>query len=409
MIRSYRLPSSSARGSSIAIRSSRARAPAVDPGIARAGRNARLAQRAADRVGVDPLVAAERGDAPHEILEFGGHCPASRSTSSTATASAIELLRGGRPVLGGAIEEVAREQRHVLAAFAQRRQAHRHDVEPVERDPRGTARPGRAGPDPCWSRRRCATSARIVRAPAHRGELARLEHAQQPRLRAPSACRRSRRGTGCRPPPARTCPAPRVAAPVKAPRSCPNSSASISSRGIAAMLSATNGARPARAEIVDRLRDQLLAGARFARDQHGQVVRARRARSRDRLPASPASGRSAAMSAADLGARAASAGWRAAARSRPRTARPARRGRTAWADSRTRRPRSRARRSPACSAPRRRSPAARDARPASPATTSSPLPSGSTTSVTSTSGTPVRQRAAQLGDARGGGDAMPSR
>jgi hypothetical protein len=29
----------------------------------------------------------------------------------------------------------------------------------------------------------------------------------------------------------------------------------------------------ARAQLVDRLRDQLLAGSRFARDQHGQVVR----------------------------------------------------------------------------------------------------------------------------------------
>ena len=34
---------------------------------------------------------------------------------------------------------------------------------------------------------------------------------------------------------------PRLCAPVKAPRSWPNSSLSISSRGIAAMLMATNG------------------------------------------------------------------------------------------------------------------------------------------------------------------------
>ena len=58
-----------------------------------------------------------------------------------------------------------------------------------------------------------------------------------------------------------------VLAPVKAPRSWPNSSASSRSRGIAAAFSATKGP-PARAMAVQRPRHQLLAGAGLARDQH---------------------------------------------------------------------------------------------------------------------------------------------
>jgi hypothetical protein len=57
-------------------------------------------------------------------------------------------------------------------------------------------------------------------------------------------------------------------APVNAPRSCPNSSLSISSRGIAAQLTLMNGPLAPLARLVDRPRHQLLAGAALALDQH---------------------------------------------------------------------------------------------------------------------------------------------
>ena len=60
-------------------------------------------------------------------------------------------------------------------------------------------------------------------------------------------------------------------APVKAPRSWPNSSLSISSSGMAAQLTATNGPRGALAAQVDGLGDQLLARAALARDQHPRI------------------------------------------------------------------------------------------------------------------------------------------
>ena len=64
-------------------------------------------------------------------------------------------------------------------------------------------------------------------------------------------------------------------APVNAPFSCPNSSDSISSSGIAAQLTRMNGVAGPRRQVVDAARDQLLAGARLADHQH------RRPRRRD--------------------------------------------------------------------------------------------------------------------------------
>ena len=70
---------------------------------------------------------------------------------------------------------------------------------------------------------------------------------------------------------ARTGPACRSRAPVKAPRSWPNSSLSSSVSGSAPQLTATNGLRGARAAVVDRARDELLARAGLALDQHRRV------------------------------------------------------------------------------------------------------------------------------------------
>ena len=58
---------------------------------------------------------------------------------------------------------------------------------------------------------------------------------------------------------------------MNAPRSWPKSSDSSRSFGIAAVLIATNGSGGARAVPVQRARDELLAGAGFAGDEHRRV------------------------------------------------------------------------------------------------------------------------------------------
>jgi hypothetical protein len=58
------------------------------------------------------------------------------------------------------------------------------------------------------------------------------------------------------------------AAPVNAPRSCPNSSLSSTSRGSVAAVDGHEGLIPAGRAIVDRAGDQLPAGAALAEDQH---------------------------------------------------------------------------------------------------------------------------------------------
>ena len=58
---------------------------------------------------------------------------------------------------------------------------------------------------------------------------------------------------------------------MKAPFSRPNSSLSISVDGIAAQLTRTIGRAAARAQLVDPRREQFLAGAGLAEQQHGRV------------------------------------------------------------------------------------------------------------------------------------------
>ena len=60
-------------------------------------------------------------------------------------------------------------------------------------------------------------------------------------------------------------------APVNAPRSKPNSSDSSSSVGSAAQFTFTNGLSRAERRRVERPRDQLLAGAALAANEHGDV------------------------------------------------------------------------------------------------------------------------------------------
>ena len=68
-------------------------------------------------------------------------------------------------------------------------------------------------------------------------------------------------------------PSRALTAPVKAPRSWPNSSLSTSSREKAAQLTLISGRAAARAVVVQRVGDQLLAGAARAADQHREVGR----------------------------------------------------------------------------------------------------------------------------------------
>ncbi len=68
-------------------------------------------------------------------------------------------------------------------------------------------------------------------------------------------------------------PFSRRLAPVNAPFSCPNSSFSISVSGMAAQLIATNGPCAARRQEMQAAREQLLAGAALAQQQHGGLRR----------------------------------------------------------------------------------------------------------------------------------------
>ncbi len=65
----------------------------------------------------------------------------------------------------------------------------------------------------------------------------------------------------------------RVTAPVNAPRSCPNSSLSVSSRESPAQLRSTNGFGRARRAVVDVAREHALAGAGVAEQEHRRRVR----------------------------------------------------------------------------------------------------------------------------------------
>ena len=90
---------------------------------------------------------------------------------------------------------------------------------------------------------------------------------------APAECRRLRRGTACRRCASSKRPIRCAIAPVNAPFSWPNSSLSSRPVGIAAQFNLTNVRAAPPAQVVDRARDQFLAGARLALDQHRRVGR----------------------------------------------------------------------------------------------------------------------------------------
>ena len=170
----------------------------------------------------------------------------------------------GSPSARRRAQEVVGELGNVVEPLAQRRQADRHDVEAVEQilaeqalldQPAQVAMGGGDDADIGLDRR----------AAADRRVLAFLQHAQQAGLRlgrhVADLVEEQRAAVGLLELAGRRA----ARAPVKAPVSWPNSSLSISSRGIAAMLSATNGPLAALAVVVQRARHQFLAGARSRR------------------------------------------------------------------------------------------------------------------------------------------------
>jgi hypothetical protein len=123
-------------------------------------------------------------------------------------------------------------------------------------------RPARSRPrDPCWSRRDAHVDLDRLRA-ADRLHRLLLQHAQHLGLRLQAhvadLVEEERAAVGQLELAARS-----ATAPVNAPFTWPNSSLSISSSGIAAQLTSTNGPLRA-AQRVDGARDQLLAGAVLA-------------------------------------------------------------------------------------------------------------------------------------------------
>ena len=150
----------------------------------------------------------------------------------------LDLLRR-QPFALGKREEVADEVGNVLDALAQRRQPQRHDVEAEEQvlaeqallDQDAQVLVGRGDDADVGLDRRAAADGRV---------LALLEHAQQPGLRlhrhVADLVEEQRAAFGLL-----EAAGTAALAPVKAPFSWPNSSDSMSSRGIAAMLIATNG------------------------------------------------------------------------------------------------------------------------------------------------------------------------
>ena len=109
-------------------------------------------------------------------------------------------------------------------------------------------------------------------AAADRADLALLQHAQQARLHARAACRRSRRGTACRRRPRRTRPARSVVAPVNAPRDVTEQLAVDQRLGDRAAVERDEPLPCGAAALVERARDQLLAGAALALDQDRDVL-----------------------------------------------------------------------------------------------------------------------------------------
>ncbi len=226
------------------------------------------AEQAGDRRGVEPLSGMEDDGA----LEHVGELPdvaRPRLACSRRSASAGE--RRAAPRRGGerAAPAGADEQRQVARAA---RRATGSAIGKISSRIEQVGAEGAAGrPSPRgrgWSPRPPARRPRSVSPPPTRSK------SPPSSTRSTLACTAERQladlveeeRAAARP--ARSARAWRRSAPVKAPRSWPKSSLSTSVSGIAAQLTATNGA-PARGDSAcSAAREELLAGAALAGQQH---------------------------------------------------------------------------------------------------------------------------------------------
>ena len=165
------------------------------------------------------------------------------------------------------VDEVLDQQRDVVGAARAAAARDRDDVQPVEQIVPEPAFVDQL-PQVAVGRRDHAHVDLLGPFGAERLDLALLQHAQQlglqRRAHRADLVEEERAAVGQRELALAWC----RSAPVNAPRTWPNSSDSSSVSGIAAQLTATNGIVALRAAVVDRARDQLLAGAGLAGDQH---------------------------------------------------------------------------------------------------------------------------------------------
>ena len=250
-------------------RSSRVRAPL--PRLEqrrRRGRRGRGLQRQAGLAVIRP--PSQSIAARSRMLRSSRTLPGQWYSTSSLRASR-EMPAGGRPGCG-------RSPRGTLRSAAARRRADRAAAaagsrtrSAGSRDPRGT---GPARIACCRSRFVAATtraSVRSTRVPPSRWNSrscsTRRNLACADGRISPTSSRNSVPPAACS-----SCPGLLCVAPVKAPRSYPNSSASSSCSGSAAQLSAMNGPA-ARRRAMQEARDHFLARSRFAEQQHGRLGR----------------------------------------------------------------------------------------------------------------------------------------
>ena len=164
-----------------------------------------------------------------------------------------------------------REQRDVLAALAQRAAARSRPPAAGSRDPRGS------GPVSTSLRRSRLVAAMMRTSTRARSRTSRAAGSPRPAARAAAApaCPACVSPTSSRKivPPSATSKRPFLSAcaPVKAPRLWPKSSLSSSVSGSARAVLGDEALVLARPRVVDRARDQVLAGAGLAGDQHRGV------------------------------------------------------------------------------------------------------------------------------------------
>ena len=246
-----------------------------------AGARRRVSTRASSQhlgrqvLGLDHLGRRHHGQPVADVLQLA-HVAGKVERAQLLQRRVGNALGLHAELLGALLQEMAREHGHVFAALAQRRQAQADHVEAVEQvlaehaflDALLQVLVGGGDHAHIGLARRCGR---------RRGRNGRRDSTRSRRVcrsngMSPISSRNSVPPSACSKRPRRM-----VCAPVKAPRSWPNSSDSSRSFGMAAVLMATNGPAGARRMLVQRARHQFLARARFAGDQHRDLALAQAA------------------------------------------------------------------------------------------------------------------------------------